>query len=64
MRSLRRGEVIKVFLADDADGKLAGEVRRVSTEMRTPVETAEDSVKLGRACVVSHKTAVAAILKK
>ena len=44
--------------------KLAGEVRRASLETQTPVEIAEDSVKLGRACVVSHKTAVAAILKK
>ncbi|OUO93926.1 hypothetical protein B5F39_04475 [Cloacibacillus sp. An23] len=64
MRSLRRGEVMKIFLADDADEKLAGEVRRVSEETRTPIETAEDSVKLGRACVMPHKTAVAAILKK
>ena len=64
MRSLKRGEVIKIFLADDAAEKLAGEVRRASLETQTPVEIAEDSVKLGRACVVSHKTAVAAILKK
>lgn len=64
MRSLKRGEVIKVFLADDADEKIAGEVRKISAETNTPVEVAEDSVKLGRACVVSHKTAVAAILKK
>lgn len=64
MRSLRRGEVLKVFLADDADEKLSVEVRKASEESGTPVELAEDSVKLGRACVVSHKTAVAAILKK
>ena len=64
MRSLKRGEVIKIFLADDADEKIAGEVRKISAETNTPVEVAEDSVKLGRACVVSHKTAVAAILKK
>ena len=64
MRNLKRGEVIKIFLADDADEKIAGEVRRISEETNTPVEIAEDSVKLGRACVVSHKTAVAAILKK
>ena len=55
---------MKVFLADDADEKLAVEVRKASEESGTPVELAEDSVKLGRACVVSHKTAVAAILKK
>ena len=64
MRSLKRGEVIKIFLADDADEKIAGEVRKISAETNTPVEVAEDSGKLGRACVVSHKTAVAAILKK
>lgn len=64
MRSLKRGEVIKIFLADDADEKIEGEVRKISAETNTPVEVAEDSVKLGRACVVSHKTAVAAILKK
>ena len=64
MRNLKRGEVIKIFLADDADEKIAGEVRRISEETNTPLEIAEDSVKLGRPCVVSHKTAVAAILKK
>ena len=64
MRCLKRGEVIKIFLADDADEEIAGEVRKISAETNTPVEVAEDSVKLGRACVVSHKTAVAAILKK
>lgn len=63
-RSLKRGEVVKIFLADDADEKLAREVKKISEETGTPVEITEDSVKLGRACVVSHKTAVAAILKK
>ncbi len=64
LRSAKRGEVIKIFLAKDADEKLAGEVRKIAAEADTPIEAAEDSVKLGRACVVSHKTAVAAILKK
>ena len=55
---------MKIFLADDADEKLAGEVKKISEATAIPVEAAEDSVKLGRACAVSHKTAVAAILKK
>lgn len=64
MRSLKRGDAVKIFLANDADEKLAGEVRKASEEAGTPIELAEDSVKLGRACVMTHKTAVAAILKK
>ena len=64
MRSLRRGEVVKIFLADDADEKLAREVKKTSEEANIPVEATEDSVKLGRACAVSHRTAVVAILKK
>ena len=64
MRRLKGGEVLKIVRGDEAEEKLAGEGRRASLETQTPVEIAEDSVKLGRACVVSHKTAVAAILKK
>ena len=52
LRKIDRGEALKVFLADDADEKLASKVR------------AEDSQQLGRACALTRKTAVAAILKK
>ena len=64
LRKIDRGEALKVFLADDADEKLASKVRAASKERNIPVETAEDSQQLGRACALTRKTAVAAILKK
>ena len=64
LRKIGREEAMKVFLAKDADEKLAAKVRAASQERNIPVESAEDSQQLGRACALTRKTAVAAILKK
>ena len=63
LRNIARGEALKVFLAADADEKLALRIRAASNERNIPVETAADSQQLGRACALTRKTAVAAILK-
>ncbi len=64
LRKIGRDEALKVFLAKDADEKLAAKIRAASQERNIPVENAEDSQQLGRACALTRKTAVAAILKK
>ena len=64
LRKIGREEAMKVFLAKDADEKLAAKVRAASQERNIPVESEEDSQQLGRACALTRKTAVAAILKK
>lgn len=63
-RKAAKGEVCKIFLADDADEKLAGKVKGIAAEYGIPIEPAENSQKLGRACALTQKTAVAAVLKK
>ena len=55
LRNIARGEALKVFLAV--------RIRAASNERNIPVETAADSQQLGRACALTRKTAVAAILK-
>lgn len=64
LRKVSRGEAEKVFLAADADEKLKAAVLNATKEKNVPVETAGDSKQLGRACALTRKTAVAAILKK
>ncbi len=64
LRKLSRGEVTKIFIAQDIDEKLAATIKIALSEKNIPVEYAESSQMLGRACALSRKTAVAAILKK
>ena len=64
LRHIARGEVVKVFLAEDADEKFCRQVREAAEKMEVPVETAENSIQLGRACALMRKTSVAALLKK
>ncbi|MDO5114692.1 MAG: ribosomal L7Ae/L30e/S12e/Gadd45 family protein [Synergistaceae bacterium] len=64
LRKIARGEAAKIFLADDADEKVTGKIKEAAAENNIPIETAESSVQLGRACAVTRKTAVAAVLKK
>lgn len=64
LRSLEADLVEKVFLSREADRSLTDQVMQAAGSKEIPVEWAEHSVQLGRACAVSRKTAVAAILKK
>lgn len=63
LRKIARGEAVKIFLAADTDAKLRDKITLAARESNIPVEIAEDSQQLGRACAVPRKTAVAAILK-
>lgn len=64
MRKLARGEVQKIFLAKDADEKITLKVNAAAKEYNVPLEIAADSQQLGRACALTRKTAVAAILRE
>lgn len=64
LRSLEADIVEKVFLSREADSFLLDAVMQAVKPREIPVEWADNSVQLGRACAVSRKTAVAAILKK
>lgn len=64
LRKLKADEVIKIFLSREADERLTAELLAEAARRGVPVEWAEGSLQLGRACAVSRKTAAAALLKK
>lgn len=62
--ALRAGNALKIFLSKEAESSLLGDIVREAERTGVPIEWAEGSLQLGRACAVSRKTAAAAILKK
>ena len=64
MRSLKACRAEKVFLSKEADIKLLSEIIKAADETNVPIEWAEESQQLGRACAIQRKTAAAALLKK
>ena len=64
IRKLKADEAIKVFVSAEADVQLIAEILTESAKREVPVEWAETSLQLGRACALTRKTAAAALLKK
>lgn len=64
LRNLRAGRVKKVFLSKEADPGLLKEIIDAAEAGGVPIEWAEESIQVGRACAVARKTAAAALLKR
>ena len=64
LRKIKAGSVVKVFLSKEADESVLKNVVQAAQKQGVPIEWAEESLQLGRACAVSRKTAAAALLKK
>ncbi|NLD06129.1 MAG: 50S ribosomal protein L7ae [Synergistaceae bacterium] len=64
LRKLKADEVKKVFISKEANCPQAEEIISEASKRGVPVEWAETSLQLGRACAVTRKTAAAALLKK
>ncbi len=64
LRSLKTCNAEKIFLSKEADVKLLAEIIKAADETNVPIEWAEESQQLGRACAIQRKTAAAALLKK
>ncbi|MEG1798543.1 MAG: ribosomal L7Ae/L30e/S12e/Gadd45 family protein [Synergistaceae bacterium] len=64
LRSLKTCNAEKVFLSKEADIKLLAEIIKAADETNVPIEWAEESQQLGRACAIQRNTAAAALLKK
>lgn len=62
--ALRAGDALKIFLSKEAEPSLLSNIVREAERLGVPIEWAEGSLQLGRACAVPRKTAAAAILKK
>ena len=64
LRKLKADEASKVFISEEADAHLIAEILTEAAKREVPVEWAETSLQLGRACALTRKTAAAALLKK
>ena len=64
LRKLKADGVSKIFISKEADISLKAEILTEAAKRGVPVEWAETSLQLGRACAVTRKTAAAALLKK
>ncbi len=64
MRALKQDKVVKIFLSREAEDSFLQEVICQAEIGKVPIEWADDSLQLGRACAVSRKTAAAGLFKK
>lgn len=64
LRKMRAGCAVKVFLSREADPAVLKDIIAEAKMRDVPIEWAEESLQLGRACAVGRKTAAAALLKK
>ena len=64
IRALKQDNVVKIFLSKEAESDFLQEIICQAEVRGVPIEWADDSLQLGRACAVSRKTAAAGLLKK
>ena len=63
LRAVRDGRASRVFLCKDADEFIYRQVEAACEAARIPLTVLDSMEKLGRLCLVSVKTASAALLK-
>lgn len=63
MRELQKGNLQKLFIAEDADPAMVGPLEAEARLKGIPVERVGDMVRLGRACAISRGASVAGIKK-
>lgn len=63
LRAVRDGRASRVFLCKDADEFIYRQVETACEAARIPLTVLDSMEKLGRLCLVSVKTASAALLK-
>ena len=62
-KALGRGEIRRVFLADDADPAVTEPVEALALEQGVPVTRVETMKELGRACGIAVGASAAGLLK-
>lgn len=62
-RELQTGNLVKLFIAEDADPAMVGPLEAEARKKGIPVERVGDMVRLGRACAISRGASVAGIKK-
>lgn len=63
LRALKDGKAAQVFLCKDADEFIYRQVEAACQEHKVPLTTLPSMEELGKCCLVSVKTATAAVLK-
>lgn len=63
-RELLKGNVEKLFIAEDADEQLLFEVKSLASSKGIEIEKARTMIELGRACAISRGAAIAALQRK
>lgn len=63
-RELLKGNVGKLFVADDADESVVSDITSLAISRGIPVEKVGTMVELGRACAISRGAATAALQRK
>jgi len=61
---LKASNVAKIFLSKEAEDIVLKEIISEAEKNSVPIEWADKSLQLGRACAITRKTAAAALLKK
>ncbi|WP_373894591.1 ribosomal L7Ae/L30e/S12e/Gadd45 family protein [Virgibacillus natechei] len=61
LKSMRNGEVSEVFIADDANQQITGQVERLANELDIPCERVDSMKKLGAACGIEVGASALAI---
>lgn len=64
LRMLKASNVAKIFLSKEAEDIVLKEIISEAEKNSVPIEWADKSLQLGRACAITRKTAAAALLKK
>lgn len=62
LKALQSGNAAIVYIAQDAEDRLTGPVRRLATERRLPVVEVPSMAQLGRLCRIEVGAAAVAIL--
>ncbi|SMG24158.1 ribosomal L7Ae/L30e/S12e/Gadd45 family protein [Dethiosulfovibrio salsuginis] len=63
-RELLKGNVEKIFVAEDADDSILSDILSLAGSQGIPVEQVGTMVELGRACAISRGAATAALQRK
>ncbi|NCC95288.1 MAG: 50S ribosomal protein L7ae-like protein [Synergistales bacterium] len=63
-RELLKGNVGKLFVAEDADEAMTSDITSLAISQGIPVEMVGTMIELGRACAISRGAATAALQRK
>ncbi len=63
LRALKDEKAAQVYLCKDADDFIYRQVQTMCEEKRVPLSILDSMAELGKMCLVSVKTATAAVLK-